>query len=62
MEIRNNEYQEVIEKFPEFISFERDKIFKRRRFTKLLAYPYNLSDNLKYFDTSVQKLEHIIIE
>ncbi len=38
------------------------QIFKRRRFTMLLAHPYNLSDNIKCFDTSGQILELIIIE
>ena len=39
-----------------------NQIFKKRRFTMLLAYPYNLSDNIKCFDTSGQILEHIIID
>ena len=39
-----------------------NQVFKRRRFTMLLAYPYNLSDNIKCFDTSGQILEHIIID
>ena len=39
-----------------------NQIFKRRRFTMLLAHPYNLSDNIKCFDTSGQILELIIIE
>jgi len=39
-----------------------NQIFKRRRFTMLLAHPYNLSDNIKCFDTSGQILEHIIID
>ena len=39
-----------------------NQIFKKRRFTLLLAYPYNLSDNIKCFDTSGQILEHIIID
>jgi len=38
------------------------QIFKRRRFTMLLAHPYNLSDNIKCFDTSGQILELKIIE
>lgn len=38
------------------------EIFKRRRFTMLLAYPYNLSDNIMCFDTSGQLLEHVIID
>lgn len=38
------------------------EIFKRRRFTMLLAYPYNLSDNIMCFDTSGQILEHVIID
>ena len=37
------------------------EIFKRRRFTMLLAYPYNRSDCIKCFDTSGANLEHIII-
>jgi hypothetical protein len=39
-----------------------NQIFKRRRFTMLLAYPYNIPDSIKCFDTSGQILEHIIIE
>jgi hypothetical protein len=39
-----------------------NQIFKRRRFTMLLAHPYNLSDNIKCFDTSGKSLELIIIE
>ncbi len=39
-----------------------NQIFKKRRFTMLLAYPYNLSDNIKCFDTSGQILEYIIID
>lgn len=39
-----------------------NQIFKKRRFTMLLAYPYNISDNIKCFDTSGQILEHIIID
>ncbi len=39
-----------------------NQIFKKRRFTMLLAHPYNLSDNIKCFDTSGQILEHIIID
>ena len=39
-----------------------NQIFTKRRFTMLLAYPYNLSDNIKCFDTSGQILEHIIID
>jgi hypothetical protein len=39
-----------------------NRIFKKRRFTMLLAYPYNLSDNIKCFDTSGLILEHIIID
>ena len=38
------------------------QIFKRRRFTMLLAHPYNFSDNIKCFDTSGQILDLIIIE
>ncbi|MFX0074178.1 MAG: hypothetical protein ACFE96_01950 [Candidatus Hermodarchaeota archaeon] len=37
------------------------EIFKKRRFTMLLAYPYNRSDCIKCFDTSGAILEHIII-
>ena len=39
-----------------------NQVFKRRRFTMLLAHPYNLSDSIKCFDTSGQILEHIIID
>ena len=39
-----------------------NQIFKRRRFTMLLAHPYNLSDNIKCFDTSGKILELLIIE
>ena len=39
-----------------------NQIFKRRRFTMLLAHPYNFSDNIKCFDTSGQILDLIIIE
>ena len=39
-----------------------NQIFKKRRFTMLLAHPYNLSDNIKCFDTSGQILKHIIID
>jgi len=39
-----------------------NQIFKKRRFTMLLAYPYNLSDNIKCFDTSGQILELRIID
>jgi len=39
-----------------------NQIFKKRRFTMLLAHPYNLSDSIKCFDTSGQILEHIIID
>ena len=39
-----------------------NQIFKRRRFTMLLAHPYNISDSLKCFDTSGQILELIIID
>jgi len=39
-----------------------NQIFKKRRFTMLLAYPYNISDNIKCFDTTGQLLEHIIID
>ena len=39
-----------------------NQIFKKRRFTMLLAHPYNISENIKCFDTSGQILEHIIIE
>ena len=39
-----------------------NQVFKKRRFTMLLAYPYNFSDNIKCFDTSGQILEHIIID
>ena len=39
-----------------------NQVFKKRRFTMLLAYPYNISDSIKCFDTSGQILEHIIID
>jgi len=39
-----------------------NQIFRKRRFTMLLAHPYNLSDSIKCFDTSGQILEHIIID
>jgi hypothetical protein len=39
-----------------------NQIFKKRRFTMLLAHPYNLSDSIKCFDTSGQILEYIIID
>ena len=39
-----------------------NQIFKKRRFTMLLAHPYNLSDNIKCFDTSGQILKHIVID
>ena len=39
-----------------------NQIFKRRRFTMLMAHPYNLLDNIRCFDTSGQILELIIIE
>ena len=39
-----------------------NQIFRKRRFTMLLAHPYNLSKNIKCFDTSGQILEHIIID
>ena len=39
-----------------------NQIFKKRRFTMLLAHPYNLSDSIKCFDTSGHILEHIIID
>ena len=39
-----------------------NQIFKKRRFTMLLAHPYNLSENIKCFDTTGQILEHIIID
>jgi len=39
-----------------------NQVFKKRRFTMLLAHPYNLSDSIKCFDTSGQILEHIIID
>jgi len=39
-----------------------NQVFKKRRFTMLLAYPYNITDNIKCFDTSGQILEHIIID
>ena len=39
-----------------------NQVFKKRRFTMLLAYPYNISDNIKCFDTSGHILEHIIID
>ena len=38
------------------------QVFKKRRFTMLIAHPYNLSDSIKCYDTSGQILEHIIIE
>jgi len=39
-----------------------NQIFKKRRFTMLLAHPYDLSDSIKCFDTSGHILEHIIID
>ncbi len=39
-----------------------NQVFKKRRFTMLLAHPYNISDCLKCFDTSGQILELIIID
>ena len=39
-----------------------NQIFKKRRFTMLMAHPYNLSNNIKCFDTSGQILKHIIID
>jgi hypothetical protein len=39
-----------------------NQVFKKRRFTMLLAYPYDHSDSIKCFDTSGQILEHIIID
>jgi hypothetical protein len=39
-----------------------NQIFKKRRFTMLLAHPYNLSDSIKCFDTSGKILEHVIID
>ena len=39
-----------------------NQIFKKRRFTMLLAHPYNRSDSIKCFDTSGHILEHIIID
>ena len=39
-----------------------NQIFKKRRFTMLLAHPYNLSDSIKCFDTSGHILKHIIID
>jgi len=39
-----------------------NQVFKKRRFTMLLAYPYNITDNIKCFDTSGQILEHVIID
>jgi len=38
------------------------EIFKKRRFTMLLAHPYNLSTNIKCFDASGRILKHIIID
>jgi hypothetical protein len=38
------------------------EIFKRRRFTMLLAHPYNRFDSIKCFDTSGAILKHIIID
>jgi len=43
------------------INEKLNQIFKKRRFTMLLAHPYVISDNIKCFDTSGQILEHIII-
>jgi hypothetical protein len=37
------------------------QVFQKRRFTMLLAHPYNLSD-IKCFDSTGQVLEHIIID
>ena len=39
-----------------------NQIFRKRRFTMLLAHPYNHSDSIKCFDTSGRILEHIIID
>lgn len=39
-----------------------NQVFKKRRFTMLLAHPYNDIESIKCFDTSGQILEHIIIE
>ena len=44
------------------INEKLNQIVKKRRFTMLLAHPYDNSDNIKCFDTSGQILEHIIIE
>ena len=38
-----------------------NQVFKKRRFTMLLAHPYNLSENIKCFDTTGQILDHVII-
>lgn len=38
------------------------QVFKKRRFTMLIAHPYNRIDSIKCFDTSGQILEHIIID
>ena len=38
-----------------------NEVFKKRRFTMLLAHPYNLT-NIKCFDSTGQVLEHIIID
>jgi hypothetical protein len=39
-----------------------NEIFKRRRFTMLLAHPYNRPDSIKCFDTSGSIIKHIIID
>ena len=39
-----------------------NQVFKKRRFTMLLAHPYNIFDSIKCFDTSGQILELRIID
>ncbi len=43
-------------------NYKLNQVFKKRRFTMLLAYPYNISNNIKCFDTSGQILKHIVID
>ena len=41
---------------------ELNEVFKKRRFTMLLAHPYNISNSIKCFDSSGKILEHIVID
>lgn len=41
---------------------ELNQVFKKRRFTMLLAHPYNISNSIKCFDSSGKILEHVIID